>query len=103
MTLGLRPTSHASKHRDVRSGDSWRPIAIFCPLVHQSPPLLEQIATAIGGLHLIADRMRERHLDHVVWERRRLGGPVSKRAAETVHRNITATHLPQSVQHRVLR
>ena len=53
----------------------WREIG---PCVHQPAPLVEQVATPIGRLDLVADRMRERHLDDFARKARALGGPVAE-------------------------
>ena len=44
--------------------------AIVGPGVHQLPALLEKFPAAIGGFNAIADRVRHRHLDHVIWRPR---------------------------------
>lgn len=36
------------------------------PINHQQPALLEQVTTAVRRLDLAADRVRQRHFDHLV-------------------------------------
>src|SRR4030088_1736015 len=61
--------------------------------------LLEKIAAPIGGFDRIADGVGEGLLYDVVRVGGRLGGPISKRAAETLGRSIALLHLLQHIRH----
>ena len=94
----LSTTSH--RHDRVLPSLLSRRVAVQRPFRHQPASLLEQIATPICGLDLVADRMRERHLDNLAREVRALGRPISERRAEAMHGDVAAPHAPQHLRHR---
>src|SRR5215470_13064658 len=67
--------------------------AVRCPGVHQLAALVEQVAAPIGGLNRAIDRVRERHFDNFIGERRALRSPITKCRAQPVHRDVRACHL----------
>src|SRR5262249_57145592 len=69
--------------------------------IHQSPPLLEHVASAICGFDLAADDVRQRHLGNLAGEVRSLGTPVPERRAEPVCRDPAIHALQDLPQHRV--
>ena len=54
------------------------------PLLHQPPPLLQQIPTVIGCFHLTAQRMLQRHLADLAWIVRGLCRPGSEGCAKAM-------------------
>ena len=63
---------------DVACGVNRLRRAELCPIGHEFAPFVEQVAAPIGGLHLIPDHMRERHLDDVIWIAGSFGCPISE-------------------------
>src|SRR5262245_26868669 len=74
--------------------------AISCPLLHELAPLLKQVTTPISGLGLVADRMRQRLLADLLWERCGLTGPIAEAAAEAMNSDVVSVHAPQLHRHR---
>src|SRR5438067_11954667 len=62
------------------------------PSLHQLAPLLEKIAATVGSLHLVPDRVCERHFDDLAGVRGALRRPIRKGRAEAVRRQIVAAH-----------
>jgi hypothetical protein len=58
------------------------------PLLHQLVPLLKQVAPPVSGFDFVTDRVRQRHLDHLVGKLGFLGRPVAERRAESVRHNL---------------
>ena len=50
--------------------------------VHDFPALFEHVATPLGRLHLVPDRMGESHLGDFARKRSALGRPIAERRAE---------------------
>jgi hypothetical protein len=61
--------------------------------------LLEKIAAPICGFDRIADGVSKGLLNDVVRVGRRLGGPVSERAAKAMNSHIALLHLLQHIRH----
>src|SRR5271167_4022449 len=62
------------------------------PCLHDLASLLEQIAAAVRGLDLVADRVRQRHLGNLVREICALRHPIPKTRSETVRGELTSAH-----------
>ena len=79
----LHPDRERHHHRATR--------ATLRPVAHQRPALVEEIAAPVGGLRLLFDGVRERHLDHLVGVS---GGdlvrPIAEGAAEAVDADVGA-------------
>ena len=73
-----------------------RPVAIICPIVHQTPAFLEQIAAPISRFDAVRNRMRERHFYHVVRIAGRVCCPIAKRRTEAVDSHVVAQALYNS-------
>ena len=83
------------RRRSVRSAEgilSATLRTVFFPIAHELTTLVEQVATPIRGLGLVANRVRERHLCELARCVHLLGRPVSKRTPETVHGERVAPH-----------
>jgi hypothetical protein len=80
------PTRRFSLAHDIRLLFS----AVGRPSLHQLPALLSHVATTIGGLHLVGQGVRQRHLRHVVRIRRHLAAPVLEGRAEAVRDDFPA-------------
>jgi hypothetical protein len=78
---------------------SARAPAELSPVVHEVPALLEKVTTSIGSLDRVADSVGKRLLNDVVRVNRRLGGPVSERAAKAMDGHIALLHLLQHIRH----
>ena len=68
------------------------------PRCHQSPPLLEHVASLVRGFDLVADHVGQRRFDDFLREIRTLSCPRPKRRSETVCRYVTALHPAQHHQ-----
>src|SRR2546423_14306400 len=69
-----------------------------CPVVHEPPSAVEQIASLICPHHGIADRMSQRQLAHFKRVIRSLGSPLREGAAHPVHRLLPAKAMQLAVQ-----
>jgi len=67
------------------------------------PTLLKQVTAAVGGLDLVADRVRQGHLDHLARKIRALGRPVPEGRTEPVRGELTPVHPLENGQHRHVR
>src|SRR5215472_18093421 len=61
------------------------------------------MAATVSGLHRVADGVRERLLDYVVWIVRALRRPIAERAAKAVRGDVRAVHALKQVKHRHVR
>jgi hypothetical protein len=78
---------------------SARAPAELSPVVHEVPALLEKVTTSIGGLDRVADSVGKGLLNDMVRVGRRLGSPVSERAAKAMDGHIALLHLLQHIRH----
>jgi hypothetical protein len=62
--------------------------------------LANKIAAPIRRLHGVADRMRQRLLDHVVGVRGGLGRPVAEGRAEAVRSQLATAELPRRMAYK---
>ncbi len=81
------PSTALKRHDGVVAGLLRRRVAIRRPFGHQPASLLEEVATTIRRLSLVADRMRERHFDNLAREIGALRCPIN--------RDVAASHAPQ--------
>src|SRR3954463_13713237 len=88
ILLGRRPRAYQD---DIAAG---RFGAICRPCFGELASLLEQVTAPIGGFHLIADCMRQRHFADLAREIRPLGAPVREGGAEAMRGQVTAPHAP---------
>src|ERR1700736_5568548 len=89
---GVEPiTSHTAADRDDLSLGPFA-LAEPRPRIHDLASLLEQIAAAVRGLDLVADRVRQRHLGDLVREVRALCGPIAEARPEPVRGELTPLH-----------
>src|SRR5262245_55909873 len=54
------------------------------PRLHELAAPIEQVGSLVGALHRVADDVRQRLLDHLVWKACSLAGPDAKRRAKTM-------------------
>ena len=73
--------------------------AELSPVVHEVPALLKKVTASICSLDRVADSVGKGLLNDVVRVNRRLGGPVSERAAKAMDRHIALLHLLQHIRH----
>src|SRR5712691_12589356 len=64
------------------------------PCLGNLPALLEQIATPIGSLYLVGDRVSERHFGDFGREGGALGRPIAQARSEAMRRQIAAADAP---------
>ena len=88
MTLCIQSTPSVRSKPHFKSLPGWAcgrlPRAIPSPLIHQPSPLLKKIATPIGPLNFILDRMCERHFDYFRGKVRLLCSPIPERGSKAV-------------------
>src|SRR3546814_11888360 len=75
-------------------------LAISCPIFHHDPSLREQLATAVGGLGLVGDEMRQSRLRDIARVVGFLAYPVPEGRAETMRRLGLLHPLPKLAQRR---
>jgi hypothetical protein len=63
------------------------------PLIHDSPPLIEEFGALVGGHDLVADRMRKRRFTDIV-RKTTLGSPIAECTPHPMGSDITSTHAP---------
>ena len=63
-------------------------LAIVGPCLHHVAPLLQCVAAAISGFHLVSDGVRQRRLAKLPAERADLASPVAERRPESVRRDV---------------
>ena len=78
---------------------SARAPAELSPVVHEVPALLKKVTASICGLDRVADSVGKGLLNDMVRVGRRLGGPVSERAAKAMDGHIALLHLLQHIRH----
>src|SRR5215831_12610914 len=75
--LGMLSRCSRTSERNHLGGVRFELGAVRCPGVHQLAALVEQVATPVGGLHGVRDRVGERHLGNFTREVGALGGPIA--------------------------
>src|SRR5262245_1330024 len=82
--LGRIERDDVGAARRLRLGAEGRPV------VHEPATLLEQVAAAIGGLDLVANRVAERHLDDLARVGGALRSPVLEGRPEPMGHDVGA-------------
>src|SRR2546423_7883441 len=81
---------------DRRNSCRQRPLTPLSPTLHQLAPLLEKVTAPVCSLGLVAQDESERSLSDFAGESGHFGSPVAEARAESVSRQVVASH---SMQH----
>lgn len=68
------------------------------PIIHEPPPLVEQISGPIDPFHLVPDRVRQRHFGDLIGGAGAFGCPVTEAGTETVDGRVNF-HAAQEHRH----
>ena len=103
MPRAGRLRRRAPEHPHARIGNRCR---LGCselrPVVHESPPQVEQVAPEVGGLGFVLDDMRERRFDDGARGVRLLRRPIPERASESVGGDVVRSIRRSSIRNAML-